>query len=65
MIKGVMFSHPLSPINTTLANKKLLDDIVHRNIDKKYLISSFQGVVNDSFGNSYLCSRDWGIQNCQ
>lgn len=62
MIKGVMFSHPLSPINTTLANKKLLDDIVHRNIDKKYLISSFQGVVNDSFGNSYLCSRDWGIQ---
>lgn len=62
MIKGVMFSHPLSPINTTLANKKLLDDIVHRNSDKKYLISSFQGVVNDSFGNFYLCSRDWGIQ---
>jgi hypothetical protein len=62
MIKEYMFSHLRSPLNTTLVHKKLLDDIVHLNSDKKYLIGSFQGVVNDSFGNFYLCGRDWGIQ---
>ena len=62
MIKGYMFSHLRSPLNTTLANKKLLEDIVHINSDKKYPIASFQGIIHDSFGNFYLCSRDWGVQ---
>ncbi|MDI9874698.1 sensor histidine kinase [Flectobacillus rivi] len=62
MAHGVMFSHPYSPLNITLSNKKWIDDIVQLNSNKKYSIGSFQGLVEDSFGNFYLCSRDWGIQ---
>lgn len=62
MSKRVMFSHLHSPIQVVLANKKQIEDVVHSNSDYKYPISAFQGIVQDSLGNFYLCSRDWGLQ---
>ena len=62
MSKRVLFSHLNSPLHVVLANKKLIEDIVHLNSEQKYSTGLFQGLVQDSFGNFYLCSRDWGLQ---